>query len=73
MSYYDYKGDEKEVGLSDELFEAYCETTDCTDWIAENCGGQDWVEYIESNYDMIYDMAVEYYNNLTAYNPADEF
>ena len=46
--------------IPDELFDEYLETKECIDWVEENRGGRDEVEFIEMNYDTLYDMCVEW-------------
>lgn len=50
--------------LPDELVEEYMETEEFSDWIMEEAGNGDWVEWTEQNYDAIVERATEYWNDL---------
>ena len=49
--------------LPDELLEQYKETSEYQDWIMEEAGNSDWVEWEERNCSEIYDRACEYWND----------
>ena len=50
----------QEYGPSDEQIEAYKETQEYSDWMMENAGNSDWVEFEEKNLDLLCEMVMEW-------------
>ena len=50
-----------EYGPTDEQVQEYTQTQEHADWMMENAGNGDWVAYEEQNYDIICEMAMDWF------------
>ena len=47
-------------GPSDQQLDDFAATAEWCDWVDENRGGMDWVEFEEANFDMMVEMCCEW-------------